>query len=155
MRNATHRAHFYEGTSESNAVSCMLISEQTLNELCQLQANWFDKDNPSSIKAKRSTDQPAAISSGATSKGNTFRAHVPINTTKEALQHLLQDHGVSRGDVQVLSICPCSPTQACATFSIPEVVLPQVPLPKEVTLDDDFEGITPLYDAGRDKAVVE
>ncbi|KAK7409145.1 hypothetical protein QQX98_008695 [Neonectria punicea] len=168
-----------DGTSFLVTTSVFLKEEDqaTLNELCQLQANWIISEPRPCLQPATSTESDprssGRLSPGRRSPGrrpsgplpspfvNTFRAlDVPRDKSKADLQAILEDCGISEESVHILSLAPTSPEKACATFAIREPSLQEwrklnVQLPDGIRVDEDFLGITPLYDAPENKAVVD
>lgn len=146
-----------------------------LNEFCQLQVKWFPGSHelplrhkplsslgsqhiPSSSDGRTSSNslsrQPQAELMTNTYRIQYLRSLFPdASTTKQRLEEYLR-HQLLIEKVEVLSNCLSSHERNCATFvvDVDKLLGGQI---KEAQIDDNFLGITPLYDPGLGDAVME
>ncbi|KAK1954748.1 hypothetical protein LY78DRAFT_433768 [Colletotrichum sublineola] len=118
---------------KGHSCEASLTVSSTLNQLCQLKANWLPETN------------------------FTYRAtRVPIGYDEDQLKRWLKDNTFRTTGVQVIhveSMVTTSKDEVCATFSAPVKIMensqPQHTTDCDISVDSTFEGITPLYDAKR------
>ena len=146
-----------------------------LNEFCQLQAKWFSESHELPLRrqplSSLDSHHTPSSSDGRISNNslprqqqaelmtNTYRIQylrslfADASTVNKKLEEYLK-HQLSIDKVEVLSNCPSSYERNCATFVVDVDKLPDAHI-KEAQIDDNFLGITPLYDPGLGDAVME